>query len=174
MWRFGRHQAEARWKVSFLSPALLQCFDVLRAVIHSKPTREFEVFPQPHLRFCVASDAALEVPKAGTGGFLIVWFSTCDEIREGFVADIPEAIYDLWSPGPHKIAQLELMMVLYALVTRAASFRNRRGVWWWTTLQPWWLWSKDGQSPRISSAWPIWYTPFCSPALLDVVGVHPI
>ena len=112
-----------------LSPALLQCFDVLRAVIHSKPTREFEVFPQPHLRFCVASDAALEVPKAGTGGFLIVWFSTCEEIREGFVADIPEAIYDLWSPGPHKIAQLELMMVLYALVTRASSFRNRRGVW---------------------------------------------
>ena len=45
------------------------------------------------------------------------------------MADIPEAIYDLWSPGPHKIAQLEVMMVLYALVTRASSFRNRRGVW---------------------------------------------
>ena len=33
-------------------------------------------------------------------------------------------------PGDHKIAQLELIMVLVALVRHAGGLRGRRGVWW--------------------------------------------
>ena len=55
-------------------------------------------------RFIVASDAALEQPCAGTGGFHIVWFgrSPFEETRESFV--------------------VELAMVMYGLAVRAASF----------------------------------------------------
>ena len=35
---------------------------------------------------------------------------------------------DLWSPGNHKIAQLEMLMVQCALVERAQRFRGRRGI----------------------------------------------
>lgn len=37
-------------------------------------------------RFFAASDAALEEPGAGTGGFLFVWCNGVEEAREGFVA----------------------------------------------------------------------------------------
>ena len=33
-------------------------------------------------------------------------------------------------PGDTKIAQLELSMVLFALTSRASSFRGHRGVWY--------------------------------------------
>ncbi len=80
-------------------------------------------------RFCVASDAALESPFQGTGGFVIVWLSGDKQSREAFVADIPPQIHDMWTPGDKKIAQLELIMVLYGLIMRPDSFRNRRGIW---------------------------------------------
>ena len=35
-----------------------------------------------------------------------------------------------WGPGDKKIAQLELAMVLYGLVSRASQFRDHRGVWY--------------------------------------------
>lgn len=77
----------------------------------------------------MASDAALEAPFQGTGGFVIVWLPDSPTSREAFVADIPSTVYDLWSPGEKKIAQLELIMVLYGLVMRPDKFRNRRGIW---------------------------------------------
>ena len=77
----------------------------------------------------VASDAALEKASGGSGGFLIVWLQDGVQVREGFVADIPEGIYALWSPGDKKIAQLELLMVLYGLVNRPSQFKGRRGIW---------------------------------------------
>ena len=46
------------------------------------------------------------------------------------MADIGRQFYDSMSPGEHKIAQLELSMVLYALVARPDKFRGRRGVWY--------------------------------------------
>ena len=48
---------------------------------------------------------------------------------EGFVANIPPEIYQLWTPGDRKIAQLELLMVFCAWLARPASFRNRTGIW---------------------------------------------
>ena len=112
-----------------LTTALTTSFQILRSVIKAKPERPFAVFPQATLRFCAASDAALEAPGQGTGGFLLIWYDQGMEIREAFVADIPPAIYALWEPGTKKIAQLEMMMVLYALVARPAYFRQRRGLW---------------------------------------------
>ena len=102
---------------------------MLEAVVKSRPSRLFEVLQADPLRFCIASDAALEAPLQGTGGFVIVWLSPAHQTREAFVADIPREVYDLWSPGEKKIAQLELIMVLYGLVMRPDMFRNRRGIW---------------------------------------------
>ena len=45
------------------------------------------------------------------------------------MVDIPPAMYDLWVPGDHKIAQLELLQVLVGLIFNAARFRRRRGIW---------------------------------------------
>ncbi len=112
-----------------LTPAISASFEVLEAVVKSKPSRVFEVLPMTPPRFCVASDAALEAPFQGTGGFVIVWLSPGGQRREAFVANLPPQIYALWSPGEKKIAQLELIMVLYGLIARPDMFRGRRGVW---------------------------------------------
>ena len=114
---------------SLLTSALQSCFAILDAICSSRPRRLFPVLPLPHPRFCAASDAALEQPKQGTGGFLIVWLDGHTELREGFVSVIPEELYTLWTPGDHKIAQLELVQILYALIARPSSFRGRRGIW---------------------------------------------
>ena len=52
------------------------------------------------------------------------------QLREGFVAADPGSLRSLWSPGEKKIAQLEMSMVLFALVSRPDSFRSRHGVWY--------------------------------------------
>ena len=75
-----------------------------------------------------ASDAAEDVPGEGTGGFLLVWRSGLPS-REAFVAEVSPSAYSLFTPGDHKIAQLELSMVLYALTARPSRFRGARGVW---------------------------------------------
>ena len=63
-------------------------------------------------RFVAASDAALEAPCAGAGGFDMVWLSSGKQLRETFHWQIPSAIYDMWSPGDKVIAQLEPLIVL--------------------------------------------------------------
>lgn len=115
---------------SSLNQSLLDSFALMEAVIKFKPERLFPIRLLPHPRFCIASDAALEQPKATTGGFLIIWLDGEQESREGFVADIPPALYDWLTPGDYKIAQLELIQVLFALCTRASQFRGRRGYWY--------------------------------------------
>ena len=44
--------------------------------------------------------------------------------------DFPGQLYDVWSPGDAKIAQLELLQVLIALVTVPERFRGRQGTWY--------------------------------------------
>lgn len=116
-------------KGTALTPEIEACFAVLEAIIQTRPKRTFHLLPVWRDRFCIASDAALEVPGEGTGGFLIVWLNQASSIREAFVADIPPSIYSLWTPGDRKIAQLELIMVLYGLIARPHQFRHRRGIW---------------------------------------------
>ena len=114
---------------SELTEELRQSFTLLRTVITTKPSRQIEIWPHAGLRFLAASDAALESPCQGTGGFLIVWHDDSRQQREAFISLIPPLVYDLWGPGDKKIAQLELLQVLYALFSRPASFRGRRGLW---------------------------------------------
>ena len=127
----GLHAIKARQyeRDSSLNEDIHQCFQVLQAVIAAKPRRQFPILDVPHPRFCAASDAALEEPRQGSGGFLITWFQGTYEFREAFIALIPDSLYDQWTPGDRKIAQLELVQVLYALIARPAEFRGRRGVW---------------------------------------------
>ena len=80
---------------NILSTDLMSCFQILQSVLSLQPRRQFPVLSLPHDRFCAASDAALESPGQGTGGFLIVWFQNNTERREAFIADIPSSVYAL-------------------------------------------------------------------------------
>ena len=123
----GLHQAE---RSSELTEPIKASLELFEAVFATQPRRVLQVLPVPCERFVIASDAALESPRQGTGGFLMVWTNGFTERREAFVADITLELYELWTPGDRKIAQLELSMVLYALLCRPNTFRNRRGVWY--------------------------------------------
>ena len=46
-----------------------------------------------------------------------------------FVSHMPRSLYSLFTPGEKKIAQLELVQLIFALTTRPDRFRGRRGVW---------------------------------------------
>ena len=94
-----------------------------------KPRRIVEVLRTPCARFVAASDAAEDTPGKGTGGFLRIWKDS-PEVREAFEAIITPELYRLFTPGTHKIAQLELSMVLFALINRPDRFRGRRGVFY--------------------------------------------
>eukprot|EP00435_Cladocopium_sp_Y103_P019755 s1628_g4.t2 len=84
---------------SEMTDELRHCFSLLKAVIQTRPQRELEISPFMGHRFLAASDAALEVPRSGTGGFLLVWHNQAEQLREAFVAVIPPLVYDLWEPG---------------------------------------------------------------------------
>ena len=60
---------------------------------------------------------------------MIVWHDNELQKREAFVSLIPHSVCAIWGPGDKKIAQLELLQVLYALFTRPSKFRGRRGLW---------------------------------------------
>eukprot|EP00439_Symbiodinium_sp_Y106_P072794 s2368_g13.t1 len=112
-----------------ITPPITACFDLIRAVLAVRPEREFDVLPRECHRFLAASDAAEDVPAAGLAGSTLVWLDA-SEVRESFVAQIGPEVYSCFVPGDHKIAQLELAMVLYALAARAQSFPDRRGFWY--------------------------------------------
>ena len=122
-----KHRQQER--SSELTEELRQSFDLLRTVITTRPSRHIEIWPHAGLRFLAASDAALESPGQGTGGFLVVWHDDHRQHREAFVSLIPPLVYSLWEPGDKKIAQLELLQVLYALFSCPSRFRGRRGLW---------------------------------------------
>ena len=122
-----KHRQQER--TSELTEELRQCFHLLKTIIATKLSRHIEVAPYAGPRFLAASDAALETPGQGTGGFLVVWHDGHGQFREAFVSIIPQTVHNLWEPGDRKIAQLELLQVLYTLFSRPASFRGRRGIW---------------------------------------------
>ncbi|CAE7812806.1 unnamed protein product [Symbiodinium sp. CCMP2592] len=113
-----------------LTEEIRACFRLISAILRLRPHRQFWIMRPRIQRFIAASDAAEEAPLCGSGGFLIVWQHPKGQLREGFVAESPASLYPLWGPGEKKIAQLELSMVLYALVSRPSHFRSRRGVWY--------------------------------------------
>lgn len=60
-------------------------------IFRDKPKRQFFIFPPSCLWFVGASDATLECPKQGTGGFCNVWMDDPGESRESFVAVLPQS-----------------------------------------------------------------------------------
>ena len=58
-----------------MTPALQESLTLILEVLKLRPLREMEVIHRPVDRFVAASDAALEAPFEGSGGFLIVWFN---------------------------------------------------------------------------------------------------
>ena len=58
------------------------------------------------------------------------FFNPEGDLRLGYVSVLPPSIYQLWTPGDAKIAQLELLQVLIALLTVPEHFRGRRGYWY--------------------------------------------
>ena len=102
-----------------LGGSLLSASDVLEAIISMRPRRELMVLPMDVPRVVAASNAALEAPRQGSGGYHLVFQDGGVQIREAFVAVIPSQVYDMWGPGDHKIAQLELFMVVHALTADA-------------------------------------------------------
>ena len=113
-----------------MTPALQESLTLILEVLKLRPLREMEVIHRPVDRFVAASDAALEAPFEGSGGFLIVWFNGDTQQRHAFVSDIPRSVYDIFTPGEKKIAQLELIQIIYALVHCSSQFRGRRGIWY--------------------------------------------
>ena len=87
------------------------------------------VLPAPFSRFVAASYAAEDATGQRTGGFLLAWKDDV-KVRKAFEAIIAPELYRMFTPGTHKIAQLELSMVLVALVNRPNRFRGRRGVFY--------------------------------------------
>ena len=87
---------------------LAKCFEVIEAVLQLRPPRQFMARRLHVERVLVASDAALEAPRQGSGGYLILWHPATSRPREAFVADLPDDFYDYWV-GDHKIAQLEML-----------------------------------------------------------------
>ena len=134
-----------------------------------RPRRRLEVLPSQQHRFVAASDAAEDVPGEGTGGFLLVWRAGLPE-REAFVAEVSPSVYSLFTPGDHKIAQLELSMVLYALTARASRFRGARGVWYIDNVAALRASSVVVATPRFGAhGQPHSCCPFLAPDL-DIIG----
>ena len=113
---------------SVLSARLATCFEVIEAILQLRPRCQFMVRRRQVKRVLAASDAALEVPRQGSGGYLILWHPAMSRPSEAFVAYLPEDLYVYWV-GDHKIAQLEMLMIAHALLARPQEFRGRRGVW---------------------------------------------
>ena len=113
-----------------LTPELEACFEVIEAVMRFEPKREFPVFPLQRHRFLAASDAAVEADNPGSGCFHLIFFqSDGSQLRLSFVATNCAELQALWQPAETHIAQLELSMLLYALIERPDVFRNRQGLW---------------------------------------------
>lgn len=101
-------------------PGVLQILDM-------KPCRLVGLLPGSSPRIAAASDAAQDGPESGSGGFLI---STPSLERVGAVVHIDLSVFALWRTATTKIAQLELLMVLQALLTFLDAFRGATGVFY--------------------------------------------
>ena len=76
-----------------------------------------------------ASDAAVEADNPGSGGFHLIFFQPDgSQTRLSFAATNCEELQTLWQPAETHVAQLELSMVLYALIERPDSFRKCQGL----------------------------------------------
>ena len=159
--------------VTCLTPAILQCFEVIEAVMKVKPFRRFPVSFFQGLRFLAASDAAEEADKPGSGGFHSIFFDhDGSQHRQSFVAGNCQQLQRMWAPGQTHIAQLELSMVLFALFEKPALFRDWRGLWFLDNVAAVMTLIKGRSSNPDHTAWA--HDPPCSvcPARPGILGVR--
>ena len=99
-------------------------------IIMLHPRRQLQVWPGNIMRFTGASDAAYESSR-GSGGFLVVTYEGVDQqIRMGKEVEISDGIYQYWGDHETYISQLEMLMILVALIDMAPILRGRRGIWY--------------------------------------------
>ena len=111
---------------SAVTPSLKQSFAVIKAILDSKPGRSIHTRLYVRPRMFGASDAAQEPIAGGPGGFLL---STSAKQRQGSVVHIDNSVMTLWPERDVVIAQLELSMILQALLTFPHHFRSCTGFW---------------------------------------------
>ena len=109
-----------------ISSELSQAFDTVRTILRLRPERLVAIKPQAGLRVLVASDAAQDGHRVGSGAFLLL---TPRKQRLGAVVVIDDSAFDLWDAQETKIAQLELLMVFQSLLTFPSAFRGTTGVY---------------------------------------------
>ena len=109
-----------------LTPGLVKSFQIIRAILMMQPKRSIHtrLYIQP--RMFGAADAAQEPTIGGSGGFLLV---TPMKQRLGAVVSINQHVMQLWPDHDIVIAQLELLMILQAILTFPDSFRGCTGFW---------------------------------------------
>jgi hypothetical protein len=113
-----------------MTTSIETAFQRLEALSREQPRKKVQLQLTKVERFLAASDAALERPREGTGGYLLVWNPQQQhQRREGTVVTIPQRMYDMWDSSPWKSAQQELPMVLVGLLSDTHSFRGARGIW---------------------------------------------
>ena len=116
--------------VDTLTSDILKSLQCMEEIIDMKPHRKVQVWPGNVTRFTGASDAAFEKSK-GSGGFLAVFFEPNHrQLRVGRVVDINPDVYQHWGTHETYIAQLEMLMILVAMIELAPILRGRRGVWY--------------------------------------------
>ena len=97
----------------------------VRAALRLKPRGEVEVLAVIMPSVCAASDAAEDIPRQGAGGFLLIWQGAAP--ARGVCGGNHRAYIQGFLAGHTVIDQFEQSMVLFALSSRAATFRARRG-----------------------------------------------
>jgi hypothetical protein len=112
-----------------VTQSILESFALITDLLSLQPRREYQLFSRSIRRVLVAADASYEA-GVGRAGFLLVFQpGTPEESRVGRVLDIPRELYHMWGVQSTYIAQLELVVLLAALVEFAESLRGTRGIW---------------------------------------------
>ena len=103
-----------------LTTELQRSFDTITAVLDLAPKRTVRLSLSTGARIAGASDASQDA-TVGSGGFLL---STKYFARLGAVVHITPSVVRLWKSCEVYIGQLELLMVLQALLTFPDEFRH--------------------------------------------------
>ena len=94
-----------------------------------QPRREYQLWRSKQRRVLVASDAAYEDGVVRAGFLIIANPGAPDESREGREVIIPPSIYAFWGHCETYIAQLELLVVLCAMLEFPEHVRGSQGFW---------------------------------------------
>ena len=108
---------------------LANSFTVIETVVKLRPERVVHLLPPIVERYVGASDAAYE-DDVGTGGFLLAMLNSRGGYQGvGRVVKIEPNLYHMWEPCVTYIAQLELVMILIAVLKLPDEMRGKRGIW---------------------------------------------